>query len=176
MIGPSPFRMFTVTRPNALPWLVLSLAVIALDQFTKHLALAGLQPYQPQAVIPGFLNWMLAINPGAAFSFLAGADGWQRWLFTGLALVVSAVLVAWLARTGCGDWRNAAPLALVLGGAIGNLIDRLRFGHVTDFVQVYWREWAFPAFNVADAAISIGAVMLVVFALGLGGARRDTVR
>ena len=87
---------------------------------------------------------------------------------------VTVVLVAWLARTGRRDWRNAAPLALILGGAIGNLIDRLRFGHVTDFVQVYWREWAFPAFNVADSAISVGAVMLVVFAIGLGGARRDT--
>jgi signal peptidase II len=152
-------------RPHALPWLLLSLLVIVLDQWTKHVALAALEPYAPQAVIPGLLNWTLAFNPGAAFSFLAGADGWQRWLFTALAIGVSIVLAVWLSRTPRHDWRNAAPLALVIGGALGNLVDRLRFGHVVDFVQVYWREWAFPAFNIADSAISIGAVMLILFSL-----------
>ena len=151
------------TKPNALPWLLLSLLVVALDQLTKHVALAELQPYHPHAVIPGFLNWTLAFNPGAAFSFLAGEDGWQRWLFTALATGVSAVLAVWLARTPRRDWRNALPLALIIGGAIGNLIDRIRFGHVTDFVQVYWGDWSFPAFNVADSAISVGAVLLVLF-------------
>jgi len=153
------------TRPNALPWLLLSLLVIAFDQWTKHVALAGLEPYSPLAVIPGLLNWTLAFNPGAAFSFLAGADGWQRWFFSALAIGVSLVLAAWLSRTARRDWRNAAPLALIIGGALGNLIDRLRFGHVVDFVQVYWRDWAFPAFNVADSAISVGAVMLILFSL-----------
>jgi signal peptidase II len=152
-------------RPHALPWLLLSLLVIVLDQWTKHVALAALEPYAPQEVIPGLLNWTLAFNPGAAFSFLAGADGWQRWLFTALAVVVSIVLAVWLSRTPRHDWRNAAPLALVIGGALGNLVDRLRFGHVVDFVQVYWREWAFPAFNIADSAISVGAVMLILFSL-----------
>lgn len=151
------------TKPSALPWLLLSLLVVALDQLTKHVALAELQPYHPHAVIPGFLNWTLAFNPGAAFSFLAGEDGWQRWLFTALATGVSAVLAVWLARTPRRDWRNALPLALIIGGAIGNLIDRIRFGHVTDFVQVYWGDWSFPAFNVADSAISVGAVLLVLF-------------
>jgi signal peptidase II len=150
-------------KPNALSWLTLSGVVIALDQLTKHIALVELEPYAPHAVIPGLLNWTLAFNPGAAFSFLAGADGWQRWLFTALALGVSAMLAYWLSRTARGDWRNALPLALIIGGALGNLLDRLRFGHVTDFIQVYWQDWAFPAFNIADSSISIGAVLLVLF-------------
>jgi signal peptidase II len=158
-------------KPNALAWLLLSALVIALDQATKHVALAALEPYVPHAVIPGVLNWTLAFNPGAAFSFLAGADGWQRWLFAALAVGVSLALALWLARMPRGDWRNAMPLALIIGGALGNLIDRLRFGHVTDFIQVYYRDWAWPAFNVADSAISVGAVMLVAFGL-LGGRKR----
>lgn len=156
-------------KPNALSWLLLSALVIVLDQLSKYVALAELQPYVPHPVIPGLLNWTLAFNPGAAFSFLAGEDGWQRWLFTALAIGVSAMLAFWLSRTPRGDWRNAAPFALIIGGALGNLIDRLRFGHVTDFVQVYWRDWSFPAFNVADSAISVGAVMLVLFGFFLGG-------
>ncbi|MBA8883885.1 signal peptidase II [Dokdonella fugitiva] len=156
-------------RPNALAWLALSLLVVGLDQLTKHVALLELRPYEPHAVIPGLLNWTLAFNPGAAFSFLAGESGWQRWLFTALAIGVSALLATWLARLPRGDWRNALPLSLIIGGALGNLIDRLRFGHVTDFVQVYWGDWSFPAFNVADSAISIGAVLLVVFGFLLGG-------
>lgn len=152
-------------RSNALPWLLLSLTIIALDQFTKHLALNHLQPDVPHAVIAGLLNWTLAFNTGAAFSFLADAGGWQRWLFTALAIGVSAVLVVWLARTPRGDWRTAAPLALVIGGALGNLIDRLRFGHVVDFIQVYHQQWSWPSFNVADSAISVGAVLLIAFGL-----------
>ncbi len=158
--------MANTGKSGALPWLWLSIAVIALDQLTKYLALAELQPYQPHVVIPGLLNWTLAFNPGAAFSFLAGEDGWQRWLFTAFAIGVSTVLAVWLARTPRRDWRNALPLALIIGGAIGNLIDRVRLGHVTDFIQVHWREaWFFPAFNVADSAISVGAVLLVLVGL-----------
>jgi signal peptidase II len=160
-------------KPNALPWLLLSLLVIALDQLGKHVALAELQPYTPRAVIPGLLNWTLAFNPGAAFSFLAGADGWQRWLFAALAIGISALLAFWLSRTARRDWRNAAPFALIIGGALGNLIDRLRFGHVTDFIQVYWRDWAFPAFNIADSAISIGAVLLLLFGFARSQAPRS---
>ena len=106
-------------RNNALSWLLLSALVIALDQLTKHLALAHLQPYEAREVLPGLLNWTLAFNPGAAFSFLAGADGWQRWFFTVLAVGVSAGLAFWLSRLPRGDWRNAAPLALIIGGADG---------------------------------------------------------
>lgn len=150
-------------KPNALSWLLLSLLVIVLDQGTKQIALTHLQPLTPQAVIPGFLNWTLAFNSGAAFSFLAGADGWQRWLFTALAVGVSLMLAFYLSRTPRRDWRNAAPFSLIIGGALGNLIDRLRSGHVTDFIQVYHQDWAFPAFNIADSAISIGAVLLILF-------------
>ena len=150
-------------KPNALSWLWLSMLVIVLDQATKHIALTHLQPLTPQAVIPGFLNWTLAFNSGAAFSFLAGADGWQRWLFTALAIGVSSMLAFYLSRTQRRDWRSAAPFALIIGGALGNLIDRLRAGHVTDFIQVYHQDWAFPAFNIADSAISIGAVLLILF-------------
>jgi signal peptidase II len=150
-------------KPNALPWLLLSVLVIALDQWTKHIALGALEYLRPVAVIPGFLNWTLAFNTGAAFSFLAGESGWQRWLFTALAIGVSAALALWLARTPRGDWRNAAPLALIIGGALGNLIDRTRFGHVTDFIEVYWHDWSFPAFNVADSAICVGAFLLILF-------------
>ncbi len=155
-------------RPNALPWLFLSLLVIAFDQLSKYVALTELQTVGSVAVIPGFLNWTLAFNPGAAFSFLAGEGGWQRWLFAALAVGVSAVLVFWLARTARGDWRNAAPLALIIGGALGNLIDRLRLGHVVDFIHVHYQQWNYPAFNIADSAICIGAVMLIVFGLVAG--------
>jgi signal peptidase II len=150
---------------TALPWLWLSLVVIALDQLTKAIVIHLLDPQVPVAVIPGLLNWNLAYNTGAAFSFLADQQGWQRWFFSGLAVAVSAVLVRWLAQTPRSDWRTALPLALVIGGAIGNLIDRVRIGHVTDFIQVYYRDWAFPSFNIADSAISIGAVLLLWFGL-----------
>ena len=152
-------------RLGGLAWLALSGVVIALDQLTKAIVLHTLEPYVPHQVIPGFFNWTLAFNTGAAFSFLADQEGWQRWLFTALAIVVSFVLARWLARTPRADWRTALPLALVIGGALGNLIDRIRAGHVTDFIQVYYRDWVFPSFNVADSAISVGAVLLVWFGL-----------
>ena len=163
------------TKPNALPWLLVSAAVIALDQLSKWWALAALQPAgMPHPVIPGLLNWTLAFNRGAAFSFLAEGAGWQRWFFVVLALVISAVLAVWLARTARRDWRTAAPLAMIIGGAIGNLIDRLHAAAVTDFIQVYWRQWSYPVFNVADCGISVGAVMLIAF--GLWGGKREGMR
>ena len=127
-----------------------------------------LQEGVPIPVVPGFLNWMLAFNTGAAFSFLADAGGWQRWGFSVLAAFISVVLTVWLARTPRRDWLTALPLSLVIGGAIGNLIDRLRFGHVVDFIQVYHGDWTFPAFNVADSAISVGAVLLALASLRSG--------
>lgn len=158
------------TSRNALVWLLLSALVIGLDQLSKALVLDSLVLGQPVPVINRFMNWTLAYNDGAAFSFLQGAGGWQRWIFSALAIVVSAVLVNWLRKTPRGDWRNALPLALVIGGALGNLIDRVRFGHVIDFVDVYWGDAHFPVFNVADSAISVGAVLLIAFAL-FGGQR-----
>ena len=166
-------RIFT-NRRSALPWLLLSLVVIALDQLTKYVVLHALEPYVPQPVIPGLLNWTLAFNTGAAFSFLHDQAGWQRWLFSLLAVAVSAMLVRWLAKLPRDDWRNALPVALVIGGALGNLIDRVRAGQVTDFIEVYFRTWSFPAFNVADSAISVGAVLLLWF--GLFSAKKDSVR
>lgn len=151
--------------PNALRWLLLSAVVVLLDQYTKWLALEHLQLHDPVPVIDGVLNWMLAYNEGAAFSFLADQGGWQRWFFTGLAAVVSVVLVVWLSRTPRSDWRNALPLALILGGAVGNVIDRARLGHVVDFIDVYYGSWHWPAFNIADSAICVGAVCLVAFSL-----------
>lgn len=163
-------------KPNALPWLWLSAAVIALDQLSKWWALHALQPIGvPHAVIPGFLNWTLAFNRGAAFSFLADGAGWQRWFFVVLAFVICAVLVVWLARTPRRDWRNGLPLALIIGGALGNVLDRLHSAQVTDFIQVYFRQWSYPVFNLADSAITVGAVLLVAFGL-FAGKRADAMR
>lgn len=148
-----------------MPWLVVSVLVIVFDQCTKWLMITRLTVENPVSVIAGFLNWSLAYNPGAAFSFLADQTGWQRWLFSVLAVIVSAILVLWLKRTPRADWRTALPLVLVIGGALGNLIDRVRLGVVIDFIQVYYKQWSFPAFNVADSAISVGAIALVIFGL-----------
>jgi signal peptidase II len=153
-------------KPNALSWLWLAAAMIALDQLTKWWALTALQPAEtPHPVIPGILNWTLTFNTGAAFSFLADSAGWQRWFFVLLAVAVSVTLGVWLSRTPRGDWRTAAPLALILGGALGNVIDRLHAAKVTDFIQVSLGSYPFPVFNVADSAISVGAVALIVFSL-----------
>ena len=158
-------------KPNALPWLLLSLLVIGLDQLTKLWALHALQPAgMPHPVIPGFLNWTLAFNTGAAFSFLAEGAGWQRWFFVALALVISGVLVVWLARTARRDWRTALPLSLIIGGALGNLVDRLHAAQVTDFIHVYFRQWSYPVFNVADCGITVGAVLLIAFGFRSGKA------
>jgi signal peptidase II len=135
--------------------------VILLDQLTKWWASAELSLMQPVPVLPVF-NFTLLHNPGAAFSFLSNAGGWQRWFFTGLALVVSLVLVIWLWRLPKGNHWLACSLALILGGALGNFIDRLWLGYVIDFLDFHYAGYHFPAFNLADTAISLGAVMLVV--------------
>lgn len=163
-------------KPNALNWLLLSVVVIALDQWSKLWALGALQPEgMPHAVIPGLLNWVLTFNNGAAFSFLNDGTGWQRWFFVLLALVISGAMVVWLQRTPRRDWRTALPVSLIIGGALGNLIDRLHAARVTDFVQVYHGDWHFAVFNLADSAISVGAVILLLFGL-FAGKSRDGVR
>lgn len=158
-----------------LKWLWLSALVIVVDQLTKGLATAYLEPYHAVPVAP-FLNLTLMYNPGAAFSFLSSASGWQRWFFVLIALGVSAVLIVWLRRLDSGERWTAIALALVLGGALGNVWDRLWLGHVVDFIDLYVGEWHWPAFNVADAAITVGAAMLILEALrdssGAGVARR----
>lgn len=150
-------------RPNALSWLGLSALLVAIDQWTKAVAVASLEYLRPVPFIDGFWNWTLVHNYGAAFSFLSDAGGWQRWFFTGLAIVISLGLTLWLARTPRGDWRTALPFALVVAGAVGNVIDRIRFGYVVDFVDWYVGRHHWPAFNVADSAIVVGAVLLVLF-------------
>ncbi len=149
--------------PNALPWLMLSVVVIALDQLTKWWVLTSLPEYTAIPVIEGFWNWYRTYNTGAAFSFLADAGGWQKWFFTILAIVISGVLAVWLAKTPRRDWRTALPFALVIGGALGNVIDRQIHGHVVDFIQWHWRDHYWPAFNLADAAIVGGAIGIALF-------------
>jgi signal peptidase II len=158
-------RLSKLPKPNALVWLAVSALVIALDQVTKAVVRHALVPYMPHEAIPHVLNWTLAFNRGAAFSVLADSSGWQTWLFGILAVVVCIGLIVWLARTARRDWRTALPVALIIGGALGNLIDRLIHGQVTDFIQVFWRAWSFPAFNIADSAITVGAVLLIAFGL-----------
>ncbi len=152
-------------RPGPmLPWALMAVPVVVLDQVTKRLALELLVPHQPVPVLPGF-NLTLMFNTGAAFSFLSEASGWQRWFFTAVALAVSAAIVVWLQRLPAGSRWLAAALALILGGALGNLWDRLVLGHVVDFIHIYYDRWSWPAFNLADSAITVGAVMLVIDAL-----------
>ena len=148
-------------RGGGLIYLWLSAAVIAVDQLSKAAIERGLGLYQSIAVLP-VLEITRLHNTGAAFSFLADAAGWQRWLFTALAIMVSAALVLWLGRIDRGARVLASAVALILGGAVGNVIDRLRLGHVIDFIHAHWGEHYFPAFNVADSAITIGAALLLL--------------
>ncbi len=148
-------------RSAAWPWLFLAVVIVALDLWTKHLASSHLVMFQPVEVLP-WLDWRLAHNTGAAFSFLAGADGWQRWFFTVLAAVVSVFLVAWLFRLERGQRLVPLALSLVLGGAVGNLVDRVRYGYVVDFIDVHAGDWHWPAFNIADSAITCGIILLLL--------------
>lgn len=150
-------------RFGKLPWLWLTALVFVLDQASKFYFEGALNLYQQIVIIPDLFSWTLAYNTGAAFSFLAGQSGWQRWLFALIAIVVSVVLVVWLKRLKPNETWLAIALALVLGGALGNLVDRVLFGHVIDFILVHWQNrWYFPAFNLADSAITVGAIMLVI--------------
>ena len=153
--------------PGKSAWLALSLAVILLDQLTKWFVASRMAPFESVYVLPVF-NIALLHNTGAAFSMLASASGWQRWLFVSLALVVAGFISAWLARMPASGSRwSAVGLALVAGGAVGNVIDRLVQGYVVDFLQFHWQGWYFPAFNAADSAITVGAAILVLEALFL---------
>jgi signal peptidase II len=143
-----------------LKWLNLSALVIIFDQLTKWLMSNWLDLYETVAVVPYF-NLTLAHNYGAAFSFLASAGGWQRWFFTLLAVVVSIVLIVWMKRLKAQARLEAISLALILGGAIGNVIDRVVHGYVIDFLDVYVGSYHWPAFNIADSAICVGAVLLI---------------
>ncbi len=143
-------------------WLPVTAVVILLDQLSKAWMGRHFSFDESVAVLP-VLNITLRFNSGAAFSVLADASGWQRWLFTGLAIAVAAIIVVWLYRLdGRKQWLLALSLALILAGALGNLIDRLVLGHVIDFIDVHWKDVHFPAFNVADSAITVGAILLLL--------------
>lgn len=147
-------------------WYLLSLAVIVLDHITKYIASTSLEYGQLVPLLP-VLDLTLLHNKGAAFSFLSDAGGWQRWFFMAVAIGVSAWIALWLSRLPAEKRWLAASLALILGGAVGNLIDRLIQGYVVDFIFVHWEEHYFPAFNVADSAITVGAIMMMVDVLFL---------
>lgn len=155
-------------RPSALPWLALSLLVIVLDQASKAWVLNSLPEYVAIPVVEGFWNWYRTYNTGAAFSFLSDAGGWQQYFFIALALAITGLLGFWLSRTPRADWKTALPYALVIGGAIGNVIDRVLHGHVVDFIQWHWRDYYWPAFNIADAAIVGGAIGIALYGLFSG--------
>lgn len=147
--------------PHNLVWLGLAIVAILLDQWTKSIASSHLNYADPVAVLP-FLNWTLLHNYGAAFSFLSDAGGWQRYLFTGLAALVSLLFVIWLMRMPKRLVILPLAIALILGGAMGNLIDRISLGYVVDFIHVYYQNHHFPAFNLADSAITLGTILLLI--------------
>ncbi|MBK1647032.1 signal peptidase II [Rhabdochromatium marinum] len=158
--------MFKRLPPHA-AWLWLSALVILLDQLSKWFAGQNLPLHEPVALLP-LLNLTLMHNEGAAFSLLADAGGWQRWLFASFAILVTLVLSLWLLRLESGEHFTAAGLALLIGGAIGNLIDRLSTGRVVDFIDVYYGQWHWPAFNIADSAITLGVALLLIETLRAG--------
>jgi len=141
-------------------WLSLTAVVVIVDQITKHWVESMFQLQERVSVLP-FFDITLAYNRGAAFSFLADAGGWQRWFFAAIAVGVSIGIIIWMLRLKSHEKGLAIALALILGGALGNLIDRLMLGHVVDFLLFYWNGNYFPAFNVADSAISLGAVIIL---------------
>lgn len=155
---------FTFTRTangSMLPWLALAFILVIADQFTKVLIL-GYYRLGDSTTITSFFNIVRAHNTGAAFSFLASADGWQRWLFTGIG-IAATLFIVYLLKTHAGQKLFCFALACVLGGAVGNVIDRMLHGYVVDFLQFHWaNRWYFPAFNVADMAITVGAASLIL--------------
>ncbi len=147
---------------GATHWLWLTLLIVVADQWTKRLVTDHLEEFEAVVLLP-VLDFMRLHNEGAAFSMLSDASGWQRWFFSVLAIGVSVGILIWLRRLPArGKSLLAAGLCLVMGGAIGNVIDRIRLGHVIDFIRVHYAEWYFPAFNVADSAITIGAGLLIL--------------
>ena len=163
------------TEPRSFPpypwvWLSVTAVIIWLDWLTKQWATEALELYRPREVF-SWLNITLAHNYGAAFSFLSDAGGWQRWFFIVLASGVSLMLLVWLLRLPRNEWITALGLSLILGGAIGNLVDRIQLGYVVDFIDVFYKGWHYPAFNVADSAITCGVILLLLDVLLISRAR-----
>jgi len=144
-----------------LKWVWVSALVIIVDQLTKLWAISALAYADPVSLMPSF-NLTLMYNTGAAFSFLSEAGGWQRWFFAVVAVLISTVLLIWLKKLKPEQRWLAVAITLVLGGALGNVWDRLYLGHVIDFIDIYYHQWHWPAFNIADSAICVGAVMMII--------------
>ena len=150
-----------------LKWLWLTLIILVLDQWSKIAVDSTMALYESISLLPYF-NLTYVRNEGAAFSFLSEAGGWQRWFFAIIAFVISIVLAIWLSRLKKHETLLALALSLVLGGAIGNLIDRVAYGYVIDFLDVYYQSWHWPAFNIADSAISVGVFLMLLESFGVG--------
>lgn len=148
----------------------LSLVVLVLDQLSKFWIMARFEEYEVLTVWPVF-NLTLVYNTGAAFSFLSDASGWQRWFFISVAVLVSGVMTVWLARLPPAERLTGYGLALVIGGAVGNLVDRIWLGKVVDFLQWHWEDWYWPSFNIADSAITLGVILLLIDGLFVSGRR-----
>ncbi len=173
MADSSPRPRWLALNAGASNWLWLTLAVLALDQWTKRLILDSFEQYQERVVLP-ILDIVRWHNEGAAWSILSEASGWQRWFFIALGIGVSLGILVWLRQLPArGQARVAAGLALVMGGALGNVIDRVRLTYVVDFIKFHWGEWVFPAFNLADTAITIGAALLILDSVIEYGRNRD---
>lgn len=160
MAGRRSFATSSSSGPSLWLWLGLAAIVIVLDQFTKTLILGDFS-YGESRPVTSFFNVVRVHNTGAAFSFLAGASGWQRWFFVGLGIVASAVIV-WMLKKHPGQKLFCFAVTMILGGALGNVIDRLIHGYVVDFIQLHYAGRAFPSFNLADSAITLGAICLIL--------------
>ncbi len=154
------FSMASSSRASMMQWLGLATIILMADQFTKVMIL-GFYQLGDSTYVTSFFNVVRVHNSGAAFSFLAGAGGWQRWFFTVVG-VLAAGLILWLLKSHSGQKLFSFSMACILGGAIGNVIDRVLYGYVVDFLDFHWRTWHFPAFNVADSAITLGAACLIL--------------
>lgn len=149
------------TTPKLWVWYGLAVVIVIADQLTKMWIQQSFDLYQRVALLP-WLDFTLVYNKGAAWSFLSNAGGWQRWLFTAISSIISVVLVVWMRRVERNQIYLLTALTLILGGAVGNLIDRVMLGMVVDFVLVYYKDWYFPAFNLADSAITVGAGFMLI--------------
>jgi signal peptidase II len=156
----SSFKPGSSASSGIWPWLGLAAILLIIDQFTKVL-IVGFYHLGDATHVTSFFNVVRVHNSGAAFSFLAGAGGWQRWFFTAIG-IVAAVVIVWMLKSHAGQKLFAFAMACILGGAIGNVIDRVMYGYVVDFLDFYWGGWHFPAFNVADSAITVGAACLIL--------------
>ena len=163
-----------MNRQSNWRWLLVTVVVVAIDQYTKRLITGTFELFDRVPVFPYF-DLVRLHNTGAAFSFLANASGWQNWFFSGVALAVSVLIIWWLFSQPAGRIVVPLGLVLVLGGAIGNLIDRLQQGYVVDFVLLYYDRWSFPAFNVADSAITAGVILMLFDGFFLESRRRRQV-